>query len=493
MKKYIMSIDAGTSSNRCFIYDIDGNIKSSAQKEFSQFYPKPGWVEHDPMEIWGTVIGVAKEAMAKINASPNDIASIGITNQRETTVVWDRKTGMPVYNAIVWQCRRSLDICDRLKSEGLTDMVCDKTGLFIDAYFSATKLKWILDNVEGARARAENGELLFGTVDTWLIWNLTAGRSFVTDFSNAARTMLFNIRQLCWDDDILKLLDIPKVMLPKVLPTSCNFGQTESELFGAPINIGGDAGDQQAALFGQGCFSSGDAKNTYGTGCFMLMNTGTFPVKSKRGLLTTIAWGLDGKVNYALEGSVFIAGAAIQWLRDEMGLISTAAECEKYAKMTDDTAGCYVVPAFSGLGTPYWDRHALGAIVGLSRGVNRNHIIRATVESLAYQTCDVLHAMEEDSGVRLASLYADGGASANDFLMQFQSDISGVPVLLPKTQECTSFGVAALAALSCGFWADENEVKKKMRISKSFSPLMTREKREELMAGWHIAVKRVMN
>ena len=422
MGKYMMALDAGTTSNRCILFDKKGNICSMAQKEFTQYFPKPGWVEHDANEIWSSQLGVAVEAMTKIGATAKDIAGIGITNQRETAIVWDKKTGEPIHHAIVWQCRRTSEYCDSLKAKGLTDVFRKKTGLIIDAYFSGTKVKWILDNVEGARERAKRGELLFGTVETWLIWKLTKGAVHVTDYSNASRTLLFNINTLEWDEEILAELQIPKVMLPKAMPSSCIYGQADASFFGGPIAIAGAAGDQQAALFGQTCFSSGEAKNTYGTGCFLLMNTGEKPVFSKNGLVTTIAWGINGKVNYALEGSIFVAGAAIQWLRDELRVIDSAVDSEYMAKKVPDTNGCYVVPAFTGLGAPYWDQYARGCIVGLTRGVNKYHIIRATLDSIAYQVNDVIEAMESDSGIALTALKVDGGASANNFLMQTQAD-----------------------------------------------------------------------
>ena len=423
MAKYVMALDAGTTSNRCILFNEKGQMCSVAQREFKQIFPKPGWVEHDANEIWASQLGVAVEAMNMIDASAADIAAIGITNQRETTILWDKNTGEPVYNAIVWQCRRTSEYCDSLKEQGLTEKFRRKTGLVIDAYFSATKIKWILDNVPGARERAEKGELLFGTVETWLIWKLTKGKAHVTDYSNAARTMLFNINTLEWDDEILQILDIPKAILPEAMPSSCVYGMADPAFLGGEIPISGAAGDQQAALFGQTCFQAGDAKSTYGTGCFLLMNTGEKLVFSENGLITTIAWGLDGKVTYALEGSVFVAGAAIQWLRDEMRIIDSAEDSEYMAKKVKDTNGCYVVPAFTGLGAPYWDQYARGTIVGITRGVNKCHIIRATLESLAYQVNDVLVAMKADSGIALSSLKVDGGASANNFLMQTQADI----------------------------------------------------------------------
>lgn len=492
MGQYIMALDAGTTSSRCILFNEKGEMISVAQKEFTQYFPKPGWVEHDAMEIWSTQIGVAQEAMHKINASAKDIAAIGITNQRETTLVWDKNTGEPVYHAIVWQCRRTSEYCDSLKEKGLTDTFRQKTGLVIDAYFSGTKLKWILDNVPGVRERAEAGDLLFGTVDTWLIWKLTNGKVHVTDYSNASRTLMFNIQTLKWDEEILKELNIPASMLPEAKPSSCIYGETEATLFGSPIPIAGAAGDQQAALFGQTCFSAGEAKNTYGTGCFMLMNTGEKPVYSKNGLVTTIAWGLDGKVNYALEGSIFVAGAAIQWLRDQMKLLDSAPDSEYMATKVKDTNGAYVVPAFTGLGAPYWDQYARGAIVGLTRGVNKYHIIRATVESLAYQTHDVLMAMQQDSGITLNALKVDGGACANDFMMQFQSDIINAPVHRPVCVETTAMGAAYLAGLAVKYWANKEEVVKNWQISRIFKPSLEEAERNSLIAGWNKAVKCAM-
>jgi len=488
MAKYIMALDSGTTSNRCILFNKKGEICSVAQKEFTQYYPKPGWVEHDAVEIWNTQLSVAQEALRKIGAHAEDVAAIGITNQRETTIVWDKETGEPVCPAIVWQCRRTAEYCDELRARGLADTCRERTGLIIDAYFSATKLRWILENVPGARQRAERGELLFGTVDTWLIWKLTGGRVHVTDYSNASRTMLYNIRDLCWDETILRELNIPACMLPEVRPSSCVYGETESRLFGAPIPIAGAAGDQQAALFGQTCFEAGEAKNTYGTGCFLLMNTGETPKFSNNGLVTTIAWGLDGKVEYALEGSIFVAGAAIQWLRDEVRLIEAAPDTEYFATTVPATNGCYVVPAFVGLGAPYWDQYARGTIVGLTRGVNRAHIIRATLESLAYQTNDVLHAMEEDAGIRLAALKVDGGASANNFLMQFQADISDAPVRRPVCVETTAMGAAYLAGLAVGYWQSKQEVLKNWQISRVFEPEMGEQQRKKLLRGWKRAV-----
>ena len=489
MSKYVMALDAGTTSNRCIIFNEKGEMCSVAQKEFTQYFPKPGWVEHDANEIWSSQLGVAVEAMAKLGIGADDIAAIGITNQRETTVVWDKSTGEPVYHAIVWQCRRTSEYCDTLKDKGLTDKFREKTGLIIDAYFSGTKLKWILDNVEGVRERAEKGELLFGTVETWLIWKLTKGKSHVTDYSNASRTLLFNIKDLTWDKEILEELNIPECMLPEPKPSSCIYGYSDASFFGKEIPIAGAAGDQQAALFGQTCFNPGEAKNTYGTGCFMLMNTGETPVYSKNGLVTTIAWGLDGKVNYALEGSIFVAGASIQWLRDELRIIDSAPDSEYMAKKVKDTNGCYVVPAFTGLGAPYWDQYARGTIVGLSRGVNKYHIIRATLESIGYQVNDVLHAMKADSGIDLAALKVDGGASANDFLMQFQSDIINAPVKRPCCVETTAMGAAYLAGLAVGYWGSKEDVIKNWAIDKVFTPAMDGEDREEKIKGWNKAVK----
>ena len=487
MSKYVMALDAGTTSNRCIIFDREGNQIAVSQKEFKQIYPHPGWVEHDPMEIWATQLGVAQEAILMARTEAKEIAAIGITNQRETTIVWDKNTGLPVYNAIVWQCRRTADYCETLEKD-YEDMIREKTGLKVDAYFSGTKIRWIMENVPGAREKAEKGDLLFGTVDTWLIWNLTRGKAHVTDYSNASRTMLFNIHTLQWDDEILELLDIPKCMLPEVRPSSEVYGETDYTLFGDGIRIAGAAGDQQAALFGQTCFKAGEAKNTYGTGCFLLMNTGEKPVASKNGLVTTIAWGLNGRVEYALEGSIFVAGAAIQWLRDEMGLVENSPASERYARMVDDTNGVYMVPAFVGLGAPYWDPYARGAIVGLTRGANRNHVIRATLESLAYQTWDVLHAMEADSGIRLDSLKVDGGACANDFLMQFQADIIRSEVRRPVCIETTALGAAYLAGLATGYWDSQDDVKANWQVSGSFVPQMDAKLAQEKLDGWHAAV-----
>lgn len=490
-KKYIMALDQGTTSSRAILFNKNAEIIQVAQKEFKQIYPKPGWVEHDPMEIWGSQMGVAREVLETAGVRPQEIAAIGITNQRETTVVWDKNTGKPIYNAIVWQCRRTAPICDELKKRGLEEYIKDNTGLVIDAYFSGTKIKWILDNVEGAREKAENGELLFGNIDTWLLWNLTRGKVHVTDYSNASRTMLFNIKDLCWDEKILKELDIPISMLPQARPSSEVYGVTDEKTFGgAEIPIAGIAGDQQAALFGQACYGEGMAKNTYGTGCFMLMNTGEVAVPSKNGLLTTIAWGIDGKVNYALEGSIFIAGALIQWLRDELRLISDSADSEYFASKVENTNGVYIVPAFVGLGAPYWDMYARGTIVGLTRGANRNHIIRAALEAIAYQTKDVLQAMEEDSGIDLKELKVDGGAVANNFLMQFQSDILGVPVHRPKVIETTALGASYLAGLAVDFWKDTEEISTKWNVDRVFNPEMNEEDREKIYRGWKKAVNR---
>ena len=489
MAKYVMALDAGTTSNRCILFNEKGEMCSVAQKEFTQFFPKPGWVEHDADEIWATQYEVAKQAMENVGATAADIAAIGITNQRETTIVWDKATGEPVHHAIVWQCRRTAEYCDSLKDKGLVDKIREKTGLVIDAYFSGTKSRWILENVPGARQRAEAGELLFGTVETWLIWKLTKGKVHVTDYSNASRTMLFNINTLQWDDEILAELNIPKCMLPEAKPSSCVYGEADPSLFGGPIKIGGAAGDQQAALFGQTCYKAGEAKNTYGTGCFLLMNTGEKPIFSKNGLVTTIAWGLDGKVNYALEGSVFVAGASIQWLRDQLRVVDTAPDSEYMATRVKDTAGCYVVPAFTGLGAPYWDQYARGVIVGLTRGCNKYHIVRATVESLAYQVNDVLQAMKADSGIDLAALNVDGGASANNFLMQTQADISGCPVNRPSCVETTAMGAAYLAGIAVGYWKDKEDVIANTSLDRTFTPAISAEERETRIKGWKKAVK----
>ena len=490
-RKYIMALDQGTTSSRAILFDKEGNIVATSQKEFTQFYPKVGWVEHNPMEIWGRQSGVMREVLETNSIRPEEVCAIGITNQRETTIVWEKSTGKPVYNAIVWQCRRTSEICDELKEKGYEKLIKDKTGLILDAYFSATKIKWILDNIEGAREKAENGELLFGTVDTWLIWNLTRGKVHVTDYTNAARTMLYNIKELKWDDEILEILDIPKSMLPDVKPSSYVYGHTdEGMLSGAQIPIAGCAGDQQAALFGQTCFEEGSAKNTYGTGCFMLMNTGENIVESKHGLLTTIAWGVDGKVEYALEGSIFIGGASIQWLRDELRVLYDAKQSEFYANSVKDTNGVYVVPAFAGLGAPYWDMYARGAIMGLTRGANRAHLVRATLESIAYQVKDVLNAMQEDSGLKLKDLRVDGGASSNNFLMQFQSDILDVNIDRPKVVETTALGAAYLAGLAVEFYNNKDEIKKSWIIDREFIPNMSDDKRNLLYKGWKKAVSR---
>lgn len=488
MAKYIMALDSGTTSNRCILFNEKGEVCSVAQKEFTQIFPQPGWVEHDSGEIFSTQLEVAKQAIANIGISAADIAAIGITNQRETTIVWNKYTGQPVYNAIVWQCRRTAPYCDWLVEQGYVDTIRQKTGLVIDPYFSGTKIRWILENVPGAREQAENGELLFGTVETWLIWKLTGGRIHVTDYSNASRTMLFNINTLAWDEEILALMGIPASMLPLPQPSSCVYGNTDAQFFGAPIPISGAAGDQQAALFGQTCFAPGDSKVTYGTGAFLLMNTGDKPIFSQNGLVTTIAWGLNGKVTYALEGSIFVAGAAIQWLRDELRFIESATDSEYMAQKVNDTNGCYVVPAFTGLGAPYWDAYARGAVVGLSRGVNKYHIIRATLDSIAYQTNDVLTAMENDSGIKLSALKVDGGASANNYLAQTQSDISGSPVLRPKCVETTAMGAAYLAGLAVGYWDSTDDIGKNWAVDRQFTPGISPEDRLTRVKGWKKAV-----
>jgi len=489
MGKYIMALDAGTTSNRCILFDEAGNICSMAQKEFRQIFPNPGWVEHDANEIWSTQLGVAVEAMNMINAKANDIAAIGITNQRETAIVWNKETGEPIYNAIVWQCRRTSDMADALKAKGLEEKYLEKTGLIIDAYFSATKIKWILDNVEGARQLADEGKLLFGTVETWIIWKLTKGRVHVTDYSNASRTMLFNINTLEWDKEILEELNIPESMLPTAVPSSQVYGYADPSFLGGEIPIAGAAGDQQAALFGQTCFHEGEAKNTYGTGCFLLMNTGEEPVFSNNGLVTTIAWGLDGKVTYALEGSIFVAGASIQWLRDGMRLIDSAADSEYMATKVKGTHGCYVVPAFTGLGAPHWDQYARGTIVGITRGTNKNHIIRATLESIALQVCDVIDAMKADAGIEVRALKVDGGASANNFLMQFQADMIDAPVNRPACVESTAIGAAYLAGLAVGYWESKEDVIKNQQLDRVFTPTMDSKEREIKRKGWNKAVK----
>ena len=489
MKHYMMALDQGTTSSRCILFDRSGKICSLAQREFRQIFPQPGWVEHDPMDIWSTQIGVAAEAMGRIGAKAENIAAIGITNQRETVIVWEKETGRPVCNAIVWQCRRTAPMIDSLKKEGFDRVLLEKTGLIPDAYFSATKLKWILDHVDGSRERARRGELLFGTVDTWLIWNLTGGQAHVTDYTNASRTMLFDIHKLQWDREILERFDIPEEMLPAVRPSSFIYGRTQGCIIGDGIPIAGAAGDQQTALFGQCCFEPGDAKNTYGTGCFLLMNTGKEAVASANGLLTTLTAGTqEGQAEYALEGSVFVAGAAIQWLRDELRILENAAQSEACCRAVEDTGGVYVVPAFTGLGAPYWDPYARGIIVGLTRGVGRDHLIRATVESLAYQTADVIAAMEADSGIALKELKVDGGASANNFLMQFQADILGSGVRRPGCIETTAMGAAYLAGLAVGYWNDREEIRKIWSLESSFEPSMEKEKRERLLKGWKRAV-----
>lgn len=488
--KYVMALDQGTTSCRCILYDHEGRQVSVAQKEFTQIYPEAGWVEHNALEIWETQLMVSRLAMDNAGAKADDIDSIGITNQRETTIVWDKNTGIPVYNAIVWQCRRTAQFCDELKAEGLTEIYREKTGLLIDPYFSGTKLRWILENVQGAREKAEKGDLLFGTIETWLIWNLTGGKVHVTDYSNASRTMLFNIHDLCWDKEILERLNIPEKMLPEPKPSSCIYGKTDSRLFDGEITISGAAGDQQAALFGQTCFSEGEAKNTFGTGGFVLVNTGDKIIKSNNGLLSTIAWGLNDKVYYALEGSVFVSGAVIQWLRDELGIISKASETEGLARQVEDTAGAYVVPAFTGLGAPYWDPYARGAILGLTRGVNSKHIARAALESMAYQTYDLLNAMSEDLGNPIATLKVDGGASANDFLLEFQANILQQEVYRPCCIETTSLGAAYLAGLATGYWTSKEDVKENWQIDKIFEPAMEKEQADALIEGWHDAVKR---
>ncbi len=487
--KYIMALDQGTTSSRCILFDHAGNICASVQKEFRQIFPQPGWVEHDAVEIWDTTLEVSRAAMDKLGMTAADVAAIGITNQRETSVIWDKATGEPVANAIVWQCRRTAPIIDKLVAEGYGDMIREKTGLVPDAYFSGSKIKWLLDNVPGARERAERGELLFGTIDTWLIWKLTGGRVHVTDYTNASRTMLFNIHELCWDKALLELLDIPESLLPEVKPSSHVYGTTEFELYGGEIPIAGAGGDQQCALFGQCCFEPGTMKNTYGTGCFMLMNTGREPVKSANGLVTSIAVGFEDHVEYALEGSIFVAGAAVQWLRDELGVISGAAESQQYAEAVPDTAGGYVVPAFTGMGAPYWNQDARGAIVGITRGFSRAHLVRATLESLAYQTYDIARAMEQDSCIPIRELKVDGGACANNFLMQFQSDILGSRVVRPQCIETTALGAAYLAGLAVGYWDSLEDVRRNWAEDKVFEPIMPADRSEALLKGWHRAVK----
>lgn len=489
MAKYIMALDQGTTSSRCILFDKAGNICSMAQREFEQIYPKPGWVEHNPMEIWSTQYAVMSEAMALLGAKPNDIAGIGITNQRETTIVWDKETGEPVYNAIVWQCRRTAKDINLLVKDGYADVIKAKTGLVPDAYFSATKIAWILSNVAGARKKAEEGKLLFGTVDTWLIWKLTGGAVHVTDYTNASRTMLFDIHNRCWDKELLEKFNIPEVMLPMVKPSSCIYGYTDPSVLAGNIAIAGAAGDQQAALFGQCCFEPGEVKNTYGTGCFLLMNTGDKPVDSKHGLITTIAAGSDDQLHYALEGSVFTGGAIVQWLRDEMRLIRSSSQSEDYARMVNDTNGVYIVPAFSGMGAPYWNPYARGCVVGLSRGANKEHFIRASLESIAYQTYDVLKAMESDTGHIVKELKVDGGASANDFLMEFQADILGAKIRRPKCIETTALGAAYLAGLAVGFFKDLNEIRDNWQLASTFESSMAPSDRDNLLAGWRRAVK----
>ncbi|MFB6728962.1 glycerol kinase GlpK [Bacillus mobilis] len=490
MKKYILSLDQGTTSSRAILFNKKGEIVHSAQKEFTQHFPKPGWVEHNAQEIWGSILAVIATCLSEADVKPEQIAGIGITNQRETAVVWDKTTGKPIYNAIVWQSRQTVEICDELKEKGYSETVREKTGLLIDAYFSGTKVKWILDNVEGAREKAENGDLLFGTIDTWLVWKLSGGKAHVTDYSNASRTLMFNIHDLQWDDELLDMLTVPKSMLPEVRPSSEIYGETiDYHFFGQNVPIAGVAGDQQAALFGQACFGEGMAKNTYGTGCFMLMNTGEKAVASEHGLLTTIAWGIDGKVNYALEGSIFVAGSAIQWLRDGMRMFKDASESEVYASRVASTEGVYVVPAFVGLGTPYWDSEVRGAMFGVTRGTTKEHFIRATLESLAYQTKDVLCAMEADSGIELKTLRVDGGAVKNNFLMKFQSDILAVPVERPVINETTALGAAYLAGLAVGYWKNQDEIKEQWHMDKRFEPTMEAETSEELYAGWKKAIE----
>ena len=490
MKQYLIALDQGTTSSRCIIFDRAQQVVGSAQREFTQIYPKPGWVEHDPMEIWSSQLSVLTEALAQTGISPEEVAAIGITNQRETTIVWDRRTGRPVHNAIVWQCRRTAPLCEEMKRDReLTQYIQRRTGLLVDAYFSATKIQWILDHTEGARERAERGELLFGTVDTWLIWNLTKGAVHITDYTNASRTMLFNIHDLCWDQELLDLFRIPVCMMPKVMPSSCVYGKTAVEVLGKEVPIAGAAGDQQAALFGQCCFMPGQVKNTYGTGCFLLMNTGKQAIASKHGLLTTIAAGTGDDIEYALEGSVFVAGAEIQWLRDNMRMMRDAAHSERYAQRVEDTNGVYIVPAFAGMGAPYWNPYARGTVVGITRGCQKEHFIRAALESIAYQTMDVLQAMEEDAGMPLQELKVDGGASANSFLMQFQSDIIGASVHRPSCIETTALGAAYLAGLAIGYWKDKEEICANWQLDKKFDASMDAGKREELIKGWKRAVK----
>lgn len=493
-KKYVMAFDAGTTSSRAILFDHDGEIVSVAQQEFPQIYPKPGWVEHDPMEIWGSQSGVARQVIEKAGAKPADVAGIGITNQRETAIVWEKSTGKPIMNGIVWQDRRTAGICDQMKDDGFEEYVKENTGLVIDAYFSGTKVKWMLDNVPGAREKADKGELLFGTVDTWLIWKLTGGKVHVTDYSNASRTLMFNIKTLQWDEKLLKELTVPKSMLPEVKPSSEIYGHTDEKTFGGEkIPVAAAIGDQQGALFGQACFEVGMAKNTYGTGSFVLMNTGTERIQSKTGLLTTIAWGLDGKVEYALEGAIFVTGAAVQWLRDEVKIVADAADTNYFASKVEDTNGVYMVPAFVGLGAPYWDQYARAAIVGITRGANRDHIVRATLESIAYQTRDVVDCMEKDSGIQGKELKVDGGAAMNDFLMQFQADVLGVPVMRPRIVETTARGSAFLAGLATGFWGSKSELVNAFELERKFEPTFDKAKREALYKGWQKAVKKAMD
>jgi glycerol kinase len=492
-KRYVMAIDQGTTSTRAILFNREGKIVGVAQKEFRQMFPKPGWVEHDAMEIWSSVVAVIGEVLASHNVSAAEVAAIGIANQRETTVVWDRHTGIPIYHAIVWQSRQTSGICEELKARGLNDLFKSKTGLLIDAYFSGTKVKWILDHVQGAREKAERGDLLFGTIDTWLIWKLSGGQAHVTDYTNASRTLMYNIFELKWDDELLEHLTVPKSMLPEVRSSSEVYAHTARDLFfGVEAPISGAAGDQQAALFGQACFEAGMAKNTYGTGCFMLMNTGGKAVRSEHGLLTTIAWGMDGTVEYALEGSIFVAGSAIQWLRDGLRMLKTAADSEKYAEAVESSDGVYVVPAFVGLGTPYWVSDVRGAIFGLTRGTSKEHFVRATLESLAYQTKDVLTAMEADSGITLKTLRVDGGAVMNNFLMQFQSDVLGVPVERPEVHEITALGAAYLAGLAVGFWKDKQEIAENWKADRVFAANMSAEQRCRLYTGWKKAVQATM-
>lgn len=492
MKQYVLAIDQGTTSSRCMLFDREGDIASVSQREIKQIFPQPGWVEHDPKEIRDTVYTVIRDAIEKAGASCENIAAIGITNQRETTIVWEKATGKPIANAVVWQCRRTSGIVDGLVKDGMTDMIREKTGLVPDAYFSGTKIKWLLDNVPGAREKAESGELLFGTVDTWLIWNLTGGKVHITDYTNASRTMLFNIHTRKWDEDLLKLLGVPACMLPEVKPSSAIYGYTDEKLFGAAIPIAGAAGDQQGALFGQCCFNKGDMKNTYGTGCFLLLNTGKEPVNSKNGLIATIAAGTDDEPDYALEGSIFVAGAAVQWLRDGLRILASAGESEHFARETPDTAGGYVVPAFTGLGAPYWNQHARGTIVGITRGFTKSHLIKATLDAIAYQTHDIVRAMEQDAGIKVNELKVDGGASMNNYLMQFQSDILHCNVQRPNAVETTALGAAYLAGLAVGYWSDKDDIRRNWSLGKVFKPDMEEAKRKELLSGWKKAVKCAM-